>query len=379
LRHRLLITARDAAAALHLIEIANAARSRPEFSVEIVTQMPATRYFRSAGISSHVLDLPAAQTPESAEGSELLRSARNLVAELRPDAVLCGLSTPFDGGIDEAMIASFRGPRFVMQDFWGEANPFFGEKADLYFALDDEAVRLSAERHAAPAVVVGSPRHSAYAAMDIPSLRRQERLRLQVPGEASVIGFFGQALHHLEGYRRTLDRWIDAVIGQPGPCIALYRPHPREREEDSRWTFDRLRRTGIRCIMSDGQDVEHALLACDVVCSAFSNCTYDVAYLNYFSEEPLITPVSMYFDEEIISYFRRMVKLAEFPYLKAGLVMAVRDADQLTSTLAAAATSVEKRRYWENARHLANPADAPSRVLDHILSAVSAPSAAGRH
>ena len=39
---------------------------------------------------------------------------------------------------------------------------------------------------------------------------------------------------------------------------------------------------GVDCICARGWSVEEALLFCDVACSAFSNCTYDAAYLNRF-------------------------------------------------------------------------------------------------
>jgi hypothetical protein len=129
-----------------------------------------------------------------------------------------------------------------------------------------------------------------------------------------------------------------------------------------------LRSAGVVAIQTGTRDVEHCLLACDVVCSAFSNCTYDAAYLNYFSRRPLITPVSLFFDAEIVSYFRRMVRLAEFPYLKAGLVKVVRESDHLTVALTEAAGEEDKQRYWQRARStLADPARAPSRVLEEIL------------
>ncbi len=364
---RLLITARDVAASLHLIEIAKAARARHDFAVEIATQMPATRYFRNAGIATHEIDLPPAPSRDSPEGAALMREAGALLERTKPNSVLCGLSTPFDGGIDEAVTASFQGPRFVMQDFWGEANLLFGQKADLYFALDAEGVRLSAERHNISAAAIGSPRHSAYSSMNIASIRQTVRDRLAIEPGTAVMGFFGQALHSIDGYRRTLNAWADAVAAQPGPCVIIYRPHPRERAEDASWSYQRLANSGVRCVLVDQGDVEHSLLACDVVCSAFSNCTYDVAYLNYFSDKPLISPVALFFDRDIVDYFHRMVRLAEFPYLKAGLVMAVRQESDLADTLARAATSEEKTLSWRQARKLADPAAAPTRVLDAIL------------
>lgn len=135
--------------------------------------------------------------------------------------------------------------------------------------------------------------------------------------------------------------------------------------------MQQLRRSGAVAIQTGARDVELCLLACDVVCSVFSNCTYDAAYLNYFSRGPLITPVSLFFDAEVVSYFRQMVRLAEFPYLKAGLVKVVREPDGLAAALAEAAGYEDKQKYWQRARGtLADPARAPSRVLEVALSHV---------
>lgn len=365
--HRLLITARDVAASLHLIEIARAAARRADFTIEIATQKPATSYFRKAGIRCTEIDLPPTRSVDSAEATALLGAAKALIERTNPHSVLCGLTTPFDAGIDEAVTAVFEGPRFVMQDFWGEANLLFGRKADLYFALDGEGVRLSHERHQISAVAVGSPRHAAYATMDAQKIRQTVRYRLGIAPDETVMGFFGQALHGIEGYRRSLEAWADAAASLPLPCVIIYRPHPRESPEDINWSLKRLSEFGRRCVVADYEDVEHSLLACDVVCSAFSNCTYDVAYLNYFSPVPLATPVALFFDAGIVEYFHRMVRLAEFPYLKAGLVLPVKDVKDLAGALASAATSQTKMRMWTSARELADPAASPDRVLDAIL------------
>ncbi len=364
----ILITARDPAAALHLIEVARAAKARPGIALTIATQEPATTYFRAAGMDSRAVALPAAKRADSAQGRALLDAARALVAETGPDATLSGLSTPFDGGIDEAVTAVFEGPRFVMQDFWGEANLTFGRPADLYFTLDEEGARMSAERHGVAAMAVGSPRHSAYAAMDVKATRAAERTRLGIDARTTVAGFFGQALHSLDGYRRTLELWTEAVLSQHRPTVALYRPHPRESADEARWTFETMQASGVEAMLSDARDVEHALLACDVVCSAFSNCTYDAAYLNHFSAEPLITPAALLFDEEIVGYFRRMMRLREFPYLKAGLAKAVHDPDALAAALEQAAGPEDKALYWNRASTLASPAETPARILDEIIA-----------
>lgn len=373
---RLLITARDAGAAFHLIEIARAAAAMPDIALTVVTQRPASRYFADAGIAQTILDLQPAHTPTDAAAKALLAEAQTLLDTLRPDAILCGLSTPGDGGIDEAMLAAFTGPSLVLQDFWGETNRFFGRAADLYLTLDEEGQRLTRSRHDLDAVVIGSPRHSAYAAFSIAKIRQDMRRQIGAGDDTAVIGFFGQALHRLGGYRRTLQTWAEAALNQPQPKLTVYRPHPRETESEAVWTSDLFADMGLTCVMLDRCDVEHALLACDVVCSAFSNCTYDVAYLNRFSAVPLATPVSLFFDPEIIDYFHRMVRLDEFPYLKAGLVLPARDAGALADLIATAAGAETRAHYWRAAQSLADPQRAPARALEQVRLAVRRASAA---
>jgi len=366
-KKRLLITARDAAAALHLIEVAKVARARDDLVLEIVTQFPAAKFFQSADIPVTTIDLPAGKHADTEEAKALLAEADRLLSKFQPDSILCGLSTPFDAGIDEAILASFKGPSFVMQDFWGEANLILGRPADIYLSLDEEGVRLSRERHGLEAEIVGSPRHSAYRKLDLQRERIFTRARLGADDGQTVIGFFGQGLHHLDGYRRTVREWASAVNQFGSSCIPVYRPHPRESDDDCQWTCNTLREMGLDARMSEEKDVEHALLGCDVVCSAFSNCTYDVAYLNYFSGQPLITPLSLFFDEEIIAYFRKMVRLSEFPYLKAGLVEEVKKVGDLAESLRSAAQPQTKLRYWQAAQRLHSPIAAPGKVLERVL------------
>ena len=113
------------------------------------------------------------------------------------------------------------------------------------------------------------------------------RAAAQVPGEARVVGFFGQALHALAGYRRTIEGFVDAVRGLSAPARVLLRPHPREDARQHAETEAIFRQSGIDALLADAGPVEDALAACDVVVSLFSTCTYDTAYLNRFSAEPV--------------------------------------------------------------------------------------------
>lgn len=363
---KLLVTASDAAAGFHLAEIVKVARADPRFNVTVAAQGPAIRILQSAGISVRTVDTPRVKDAGIPQAASLLAEARSVLAETQPDLILSGLSTPFDGGLDEAVLAERQVRAYLMQDFWGEVNTFFGRGPDACFVLDDEAADLTRLRIDCATLIVGSPRHAAYDRMDSWGMRRELRSTLSVDASAPVVGMFGQALHAKPGYRRTLEAWCEAVrdIG----VVPLYKPHPRESDSDVRFTVDLLARHGLEPRIPDpAASVEAVISACDVVCAAFSNCLYDAAFLNHFSERPLVSPVALFFDRDIVDYFRQIVNLDSFPYLKSGLVEPVDDKRQLVPALQGALGGDAKHRYWTNARaNLEHPVRAVSMILDEL-------------
>ena len=366
---RLLISARDPGAAFHIIEVVKQVVTDPRYVVKVVAQSPAAEFFDRAGIYYERVNHPKANIADSFEGLVLLDEARRIIKEFQPSRILCGLSTPFDGGIDEALLSEAECPTFLFQDFWGEQNTFFGKGAGCFFVLDEQAVMISHERHGVDSVIVGSPRHQAYAEYDIPKIR--ERIRKKVLGEKEliIIGFFGQALHKLKGYERTMQEWVKSISKMDTPLVVIYRPHPRESIADRMISKNIMDASGIKYITLDEEKVEDVLICCDVVCSAFSNCTYDMAFLNYFSDSAVATPVSLFFDSEIIDYFRNIVNLQEFPYLKDGLVLAVDCVSELKSCLANAAKQETKESYWRMAKKkLPNPIRSVDTILNYMAN-----------
>lgn len=363
---RLLVTASDAAAAFHLAEVVKAARHDTRFEVHVAAQGPALRILGAAEIELRAVALPRVSKRDSDEAGALLAEARAILDEVRPDVILSGLSTPFDGGLDEAVLAERNVTAYLLQDFWGEINDFFGGSPDACFVLDAEAAALSAQRSDCATMIVGSPRHAAYDRIDSWGMRKTLREELGIMAGAPLVGLFGQALHANPGYRRTIDAWCEAVraIG----AVPLYKPHPRESADDIAYTTETLRKHRLDArLPSATASVEAVISACDVVTAAFSNCLYDAAFLNHFSEKPLVSPVALFFDPEIVSYFRSIVNLDSFPYLRAGLVEPVAGAGALKGSLASALTEETKRRYWANARaNLEHPVRAVSMILDEL-------------
>jgi hypothetical protein len=162
-----------------------------------------------------------------------------------------------------------------------------------------------------------------------------------------------------------------------GRRLAAYRPHPRESDDDRRRTLALFRDAGLDVVGWENETVEDALLAGDVVGSAFSNCSYDAAYLNFFSDTPLIVPVSLFFEPGVVDYFQRIVRLKEWPYLKSGLVLPIYRREDLAGELARAAGEAARRQHWSAARqNLVSPDGASARVLEAVadhLQNVSGP------
>jgi len=364
---RLLITARDVAAALHLVQVAKVAAGDPRFDVVIAAQDPAARHFAAAGLAFEQVPAASTRAADDAAAGVVRAGARSLLEHVRPDAVLVGLSTPFDAGLDEAILAEAEVPSSLLQDFWGEQNLILGRGADQILGIDLQAAERNAERYQVPTVVVGSPRHAAYASLDIPAIRARARAALGVTEPACVIGFFGQALHSLPGYRRTIEQFLSAADGMD--ATFLLRPHPREGAGQRGQTEAMFTNSGLAVTLDHSPDVETALAACDVVVSLFSICTFDASYLNRFSPQPVAVPMSLLFDQEIADYCRTHGNYIDFSHHTLGLVTPVYEARELPAALREAATAEARREAWARAhQHLPDPARSPARVLDAIAA-----------
>jgi hypothetical protein len=363
---RLLITARDVAGALHLVEVARAAVNDPRFEIVVVAQEPAAKHFTNAGLRVRTVAWPSVTSADSPAAGELRSATRSLLAEVAPDVVLTGLSTPFDAGIDEAVLAEAQAPTVLYQDFWGEQNLILGRGADHILAIDEQAAERNLARFGKRSTVVGSARHAAYATLDVDACRARVRAAIGAGSGSRVIGFFGQALHALPGYARTVTHLIDSVRAMKGVTLLL-RPHPRENAAQRRETENMFQRAGVDARQVAQGPVEDALAACDVVVSLFSICTFDAAYLNRFARQPIAVPMSLLFDAEIAAYCRQHGNYLDFSHHTLGLVLPVYDAAGLPRDLENALRPETLHDVWERAhQHLPDPARAPQRVLDHL-------------
>ena len=364
---KVLLSARDAAAAHHMAELIELA-ARPGWQLVVVAQAPALQILQRHG--HDCLPVLLAPVKEPSDAAAMLSAARDILSAERPDIIIAGLSSPGDGGIDEALLAVRNVPALLMQDFWGEQNTYFGRGADGFLALDAFAQAMNLARHNKPSFVVGSPRHARLAGLDLAGERREIRRQLNTADGQLVFGWFGQSLHHLPGYQKSLADWIDAIRAMGG-CQVLYKPHPREDLAARQQTSALFDAAGLPHQALSGWSVERALLACDVATSILSNCLYDAAYLNHFSADPLITPVAWLAEPDIRNFFNAVVPADELPYATADLALMVRDHQDVARFISTATEPSTRDRLWQAAKvNLADPRAATDRVAEAILAMI---------
>lgn len=301
------------------------------------------------------------------DDAPLLALAQEVLERYRPDVLLCGLSSPGEAGIDEALLACRTVPAALVQDFWGEENRLFGRGPDLALVLDATAQRMTLQRHGTSTCITGSARHAAYANFDAMDARHRWRQHHGLAEAPSVWGWFGQPLQAREGYQRTLTAWASVVSGMQADGAVLYRPHPRESREQREWTQRRLAHAGLRAAIAEDCSTEEALATCDTACTVMSNCAYDAAYLNYFSDCPLLVPVLLLFDQELRDFYQQSIDIRSLPYVQQRLAATVWNLEDLPVALRRTRQPAFRHRTWQNAcATLHDPTMAVSRTLDAV-------------
>lgn len=367
---KILVSARDVGAAINIIEIVKLAQQDKNIELYLYIQSPAAAYFESNNLSFELVPHLIVKEFEYGKAQILLNYAKDILNKINPDIILCGLSTPGDAGIDEALIATAKNriPTVVMQDFWGEVNDFFGACADYYFCLDHEAKILTEQRNDCEGIVIGSPRHSWYKSLNLNQLRMDLREEAGLFGPEMVIGLFGQSLHHIPGYKETLIELLTLVSQVQPSARIVYRQHPRESEDNARITINLLESANVSFMLMNHKKVEHTLIMCDVVCSILSNCLYDASYLNYFSPIPFITPIAFCYKKDILKHLNNFNMINASPYKDKNIAFMFDSRQPDTASLKYLFSDHGKREFWCASKKLENPEQAAAKALNNLLN-----------
>lgn len=362
---KLLVSARDAGSAGHIHAILDEAGLHPWLETKTYAEGPAFDQLGASGLPIERFSLPATVPGGCPEVSRrLIAEARRVIETEAPDAVLVGVSHCHEAGLDEAILAAaFDRPRFAMQDFWGDVNLTLGAAADLYFALDDVAVRLTESRHKRPAVAYGSPKHARYRTLDVIALRGKHRTELGVRPDQPLIGYFGQSLFHLPGYRSLVEAFARAVSQGEDDVQLIYRPHPRESEQEITETLGAFAGAGVSARLATGGTTEAWLATVDVVASCFSSCAYDAAFINRSAPVPVCSAIYLLFDDTVAEYFRRVAGVNHPPPAELGLVASVTRGEALGESLREAFSERRRLETWRRSHERLPALENPAREI----------------
>jgi len=359
---RLLMSARDPGTALHLGPVALLAAREDDIELTVAASPPAFEALAAIpGLT--VRPFSVAPVQSAGEAGPLLDGARALLDDVRPDAVLVGLSGP-GAGIDEALAACADGiPTFLFQDFWGDLNTLLGSPNLTVLALDPEAVRITRSRHGLGAVAVGAPGYERFAELDTDRLAACARRELELGDGAPLLTVCGQPLWEVDGYASTL-RSVGRAAREAGLPTVAWRPHPKESPQQRARGAELLGSDGAVVLDAHAPSLESLLATSDVLCSAFSNCGADLVHLGRAATSPLGSVVFALFEPGLRDQYRRWTGLDDLPLTTAGLARTARRVQDLPGALRRAAQPDERRTMWERAaRQLPDPAGAARRVL----------------
>lgn len=354
-RH-LLISARDPGAAAHLGEVARLASSDPRWRVSVVAAPPADRVLRRLRVPHQTVRETGRALPEAAAG---------LIASLRPDVILAGLSGP-DSGLDEALLHAARHlPRYLFQDYWGDLNSATPAGVRI-LCLDAEGVHQTRQRHGLPATAVGSPAHDAWPDPRLARarLRRRHRLKEAVP----VIGLCDQPLWLVPGFAMALRRALQALpAGQ-----LLVRPHPRSSRRDRLQLRRLLRGCGRAVGWSQHSPLPDFIAGCDLLLSAYSNCALDAVQCNARPGHPGTVAVNLLCQPGLHRHYQHSTGFSLTPLAAGGLALDATHAARLPWQLRQALSPSWRNRLRRTARRTlprGSAAAALLRVLQRDLDA----------
>jgi hypothetical protein len=319
------------------------------------------------GLNVRKAETPAIHSLDDANCDALLQEADTILTTIKPDAILTGLSGP-GAGIDEALIARATDiPCYTLQDYWGDVNHLFEKIADCYFTLDDTAAKLTRQRFGAESCVAGSPKHAAYARLNLQSLRHDKRLHLDLTTEHCLIGLFGQPIKPVDDYLLLIDQFADAVADWPPRKSILYRAHPSDSASTAQQVMQILHDKGLSPILDSGSDLTSILCSCDMVASAYSSCNLDNIFLNYYSSQPLGISVYLFLNESIADLHFSQTGLKRPPVVDLEFA-ALSDS---TKSMHEILQQQENKRtaYWQRIRDdLPDPRHATTIILEKVLS-----------
>ncbi|WP_068585821.1 hypothetical protein [Thiomicrospira sp. WB1] len=366
----LIVTARDPATAVSFDKLLPVLAKHPQFQLRVLCQHPAYDILAITQ-SSASFDLIEVNNDEFRVTLED-DFIREQFSDFQPDAVLTGISGP-DTGIDEAVLHYARQrsiQSYALQSFWGDINQKARAIPDTAFVLDEEAARVTEQRYPQiRSVPIGSIKHMDYCHY-APLPERQQKRPGLVKTEEVLVGFYGQPIPDIPGYLETIQGLARQLRHWDRAFKVMVRPHPKESSVLRVQTLAMLRaELGTERVVTDPfDDIKDSLVVCDLVTSAFSTCGFDNLYLNEIAPQAFSTSVYLWFQPELIQWWRAYSQLERMPLIEEGLLLAVEKEEQMLKVFEEGlkpSTQAELRR--RATRKLPRPQDAIDCIIDTCL------------
>jgi hypothetical protein len=339
----------------------------PEYEIHFVASHPAIDIIRGKGLPVKSVNAPSIDTPSCAGAGDLLREANELISEVRPHAILVGLSGP-GIGIDEALVfCAGDCPTYAIQDFWGDVNLGFGAIPKTFFVMDKEAAYHTQQRVDSDVIVVGSPRHSRMARQIYNHDFGEISHKHHIEETGFSLLFCGQPLWHLNGYQNTLSILAAYLHKSEFRGTIYYRPHPKENKSNWLKAVEIFARYGLNSSVDEPFSLERSLCRVDLVCTCFSNCGIDLAYLNRCSPLPLAGLIYILFDDEVYSCYKNYSKLTHIPIAEIGSALTVTCRTFLLDNLKKASAEDWRSSAWNSAKtFLPDPANSLNKIYNQL-------------
>ncbi|MGC9386986.1 MAG: hypothetical protein ACP5D0_08575 [Hydrogenovibrio sp.] len=362
------MTARDPATAVSFEKLVPELLNSGRFEIRLLCQSPADEILKPWVPESMLFARPNDAFTRVLEDDFLQQQ----FASFQPDAVLTGISGP-DTGMDEAVLhyAATHGIRsYALQSFWGDMNQASGALPDIAFVMDDEAARITHERY--PQVVsvpIGSIKHIDYHCYDPLAARAEKRPGL-VEKDEVILGFYGQPILEIAGYFATLEALSRQLKRWSRPFRLLYRPHPKETDVLRQKTLSLFTGAfGERVQLDPFDDIKDSLVVCDLVLSAFSTCCFDNLYLNELAPQPFNASVYLWFDPQLIQWWRDYSQLHDMPLISEQLLLSVDTEEEMLTVLEKGLQAETRQALWHRAKqHLPSPQAAIGIVMEKLLA-----------
>lgn len=360
---KLLLSARDPAAAYAIKNVVLHAQKNNNFEVMVLASSPALQI-----LDGLRCDVESIEEHMASDINSLRKKVKFVLMDFVPDAILVGSSGP-DVGVDEILLEQ-RSPQcrtYVIQDFWGDINKNLGVYADCYFVLDEFAEIITRRQIDREMYIVGSVKQEHYSELDPCAMRLVGREKIDGLGSGLLIGYFGMPLGYFGGYWRTLEFFCDVMSSLSRTVTILYRPHPKENHDEVERSLSMLRRTGFSVYFDRESIPERSIVSCDLVVSCYSSCGFDNILLNKVAGKLISSSLFLLYDPEIYSFYREYAGLSDVPSSEQNMSISVKEKPDLLNSMGRALSTSYREELESNIKaRIPQLGSASDKLLEKI-------------